>query len=74
MKQAPDAIRKVFAALSRECLPPPAVDCIQWLENVRWLSPESSKEIGPFRFGRAQYLIEPMRAIVDPDCPEVILN
>jgi phage terminase large subunit GpA-like protein len=74
MKQAPDAIRKVFAALSRECLPPPAVDCIQWLENVRWLSPESSKEIGPFRFGRAQYLIEPMRAIVDPDCPEVILD
>ncbi len=31
-------------------------------------------EIGPFRFSRAPYLEEPQRAIVDPDCPEVVLN
>lgn len=50
------------------------VDPIQWLESVRWLSPESSHEIGPFRFNRAPYLEEPQRAILDPNVREVVLN
>jgi len=54
-------------------MPPPSVDPIQWLENVRWLSPESSREIGPFRFDRAKYLIEMQRACLDPDVSEVVI-
>ena len=71
---APDTIAEVFAGLARACLPPPFVDPIQWLENVRWLSPESSHEIGPFRFARAQYLEEPQCVILDPSVPEVVLD
>src|SRR5262252_715501 len=69
-----DTVAEVLAGLSRACLPPPSVDPIQWLENVRWLSPESSHEIGPFRFSRAQYLEAPQRAILDPSVSEVVLN
>src|SRR6516225_7193412 len=70
---APDTVAEVFAGLSRACMPPPSVDPIQWLENVRWLSPESSREIGPFRFDRAKYLIEMQRACLDPDVSEVVI-
>jgi hypothetical protein len=38
------------------------------------LSPESSRELGPFHFSRAPYLIEPQKAILDPDVREVVLN
>ena len=69
-----DTVAEVLAGLSRAWLPPAVVDPIQWLENVRWLSPESSHEIGPFKFDRAQYLEEPQRAILDPDVPEIVLN
>src|SRR5215813_1606419 len=71
---APDTVTEVLAGLSRACLPPPSVDPIQWLENVRWLSPESSHEIGPFRFSRAPYLEQVQRAVLDPTVPEVVLN
>ena len=50
------------------------VDPIQWLESTRWLSPESSREIGPFRFDRAPYLIEPQKAIIDSDTTEIVLD
>ena len=40
-KENPDTISEIGASLSRACLPPAVVDPIQWLENVRWLSPES---------------------------------
>jgi phage terminase large subunit GpA-like protein len=70
----PDTVDEVLASLALACLPPAVVDPIAWLQNVRWLSPESSHEIGPFRFDRAQYLEEPQRAILDPDVPEVVLN
>jgi len=69
-----DTIAEVRAALAAACLPPPIVDPIQWLEQVRWLSPESSREVGPFRFSRAHYLEEPQRAIIDPAVPEVCLD
>jgi phage terminase large subunit GpA-like protein len=70
----PDTISGIGASLSRACLPPAKVDCIQWLESTRWLSAESSREVGPFRFDRAPYLIEPQKAILDPDVPEVVLD
>jgi phage terminase large subunit GpA-like protein len=50
------------------------VDPIQWIESTRWLSPESSRECGPFRFSRGYYLEEPQRAILDPSASEVVLN
>jgi phage terminase large subunit GpA-like protein len=37
-------------------------------------SPESSHEIGRFRFARAAYLEEPQRATLDPNVPEVVLD
>jgi phage terminase large subunit GpA-like protein len=67
-------VTELLRALGDACLPPIQTDPIEWLEQVRWLSPESSREIGPFRFSRAPYLEEPQRAIVDPDCPEVVLD
>jgi phage terminase large subunit GpA-like protein len=69
-----DAAGEILAALGLACLPPRSVDAIAWIENVRWLSPESSHEIGPFRFDRAPYLIEPQKAVLDPSVPEVVLN
>jgi phage terminase large subunit GpA-like protein len=50
------------------------VDPIQWIESTRWLSPESSREVGPFKFDRAQYLIEPQKAIIDSETQEVVLD
>lgn len=70
----PDTVAEVLGRLASACLPPPVVDPIQWLEQVRWLSPESSHEIGPFRFARAPYLIEPQRAILAPSGGEIVLN
>lgn len=70
----PDTITEVLAGLARACLPPATVDPIQWLESTRWLSSESSHEVGPFRFSRALYLEEPQRAILDPNVAEVVLN
>jgi len=61
-------------ALGDACRSSAPVDPIEWLENVRWLSPESSREIGPFSFQKAPYLIEPQRAILDPEIPEIVLN
>jgi phage terminase large subunit GpA-like protein len=72
--ESPDTVEEVLAGLARACLLPTAVDPIQWLESVRWLSPESSHEIGPFRFNRAPYLEEPQRAILDPNVREVVLD
>jgi phage terminase large subunit GpA-like protein len=68
------AVAEVFARLGQACLPPAKVDPIQWLESTRWLSPESSREIGPFKFSRAQYLIEPQKAILDSSVSEVVLD
>jgi phage terminase large subunit GpA-like protein len=69
-----DTVGEMLAALSQACLPRHAPDPIQWLENVRWLSPESSHEVGPFRFNRAWYLETPQRAVIDPNVSEVVLN
>ena len=69
-----DTAGEVIDALSLACVPPVAGDCIAWIESVRWLSPESSREIGFFRFARAPYLEEPQRAILDPNVPEIVLN
>jgi phage terminase large subunit GpA-like protein len=74
-KRAEDsAVAEVFARLGQACLPPAVVDPIQWIESTRWLSAESSREIGPFRFNRAPYLEEPQRAIIDSDTTEVVLD
>jgi phage terminase large subunit GpA-like protein len=43
-------------------------------EALTTLSPESSRELGPFHFSRAPYLIDPQKAILDPDVREVVLN
>jgi hypothetical protein len=69
-----DGVADVLARLATAGLAPKAVDPIQWLEEARWLSPESSREVGPFRFARAQYLEKPQRAILDPPVPEVIVD
>ena len=61
------ATTEVFTRLGLGSLPPAVVDPIQWLENARWLSPESSREVGPFKFDRAPYLIEPQKAIIDSE-------
>ena len=68
------AVAEVFARLGQACLPPAVLDPIQWIESTRWLSAESSREIGPFRFNRAPYLEEPQRAIIDFDTTEVVLD
>ena len=65
---------KFLPGSGQACLPPAVVDPIQWLESTRWLSPESSREIGPFRFDRAPYLIEPQKAIIDSDTTEIVLD
>ena len=67
-------VAEILEALSKALAPPQQVDPIQWLEEHRRLSPESSRELGAFHFSRAPYLIEPQRAILDPDCREVVLN
>src|SRR5262249_48576983 len=73
-EKCPDTIAEVLALLACACLPPTKVDPIAWLESTRWLSPESSREIGPFRFDRAPYLEEPQRAIIDSDTTELVLD
>jgi phage terminase large subunit GpA-like protein len=73
-KRKNNSIAEVLACLSRATLPSKPIDAIQWLENTRWLSPESSREVGPFRFDRAPYLEEPQRAILDASTPEVVLD
>jgi len=67
-------LAEVLEALSKAFAAPPKVDPIAWLEEHRRLSPESSRELGPFHFSRAPYLIEPQRAILDTDTREVVLN
>jgi phage terminase large subunit GpA-like protein len=62
------------SALGEACRSNAPVDPIEWLEKSRWLSPESSREIGPFSFARAPYLEEPQRAILDPSVSEVVLD
>jgi phage terminase large subunit GpA-like protein len=64
----------ILDGLALACLPAPVTDPIEWLERVRWLSPESSHEIGPFRFARAPYLEEPQCAILDPNVTEVVFD
>src|SRR5689334_330656 len=67
-------LAEVLTALSKAFAPPAKVDPIQWLEAHRRLSPESSRELGPFHFSRAPYLIEPQRAILDSYTREVVLD
>ena len=74
MAQHGNTIAEVLSALGKTCLPPPVIDPIQWLEAHRWLSPESAREVGPFKFSRAWYLEEPQRAILNPDIAEVVLD
>jgi hypothetical protein len=69
-----DSLAEVLTALSKAFAPPAKVDPIAWLETRRRLSPESSRELGAFHFSRAPYLVEPQRAILDPDIREVVLN
>ena len=54
-KRRSNGVAEVLEALSKAFSPPPKVDPIQWLEEHRRLSPESSRELGPFHFGRALY-------------------
>jgi phage terminase large subunit GpA-like protein len=67
-------VAEVRAALADACLPPPVADPIAWIQSTRWLSIESSREVGPFRFSRAHYLEEPQRAVLDPSVSEVVLD
>ena len=45
---------------------------IVWIEANRRLSPESSREVGQFRFRRTPYLAEPQRAILAPGGGEIV--
>lgn len=68
-----DGVGELLGAFGRLVTPPENVDPICWLESHRWLSVESSAEPGPFKFERIAYAIEPQRAVLDPDLPEVVL-
>lgn len=64
----------VFEKLAELALPATWPDPIIWLEQTRRLSPESSREVGPFLFSRASSLEEPQRAILSPVGGEVVVN
>jgi hypothetical protein len=51
-------VSDVFAAIRKALAPPAKVDPIQWLEEHRRLSPESSRVLGPFHFSRAAELAQ----------------
>jgi phage terminase large subunit GpA-like protein len=60
-----------LSAIARAKEPP---DPITWIESHRRLSPEASREVGPFQFERGPYLVEPQRAILAPGGGEVVIN
>ncbi len=67
-------VAELLERLASIATPEEPPDPIEWLEATRRLSPESSKETGPFRFERAHYLEEPQRAILGPATPEVVID
>ena len=62
------------SALGDACRSSVPVDPIEWLEKSRWLSAESSREIGPIQFQKAPFQIEVQRAVLDPDVSETYLD
>jgi phage terminase large subunit GpA-like protein len=64
-------LRSALGDACRSSTPP---DVIEWLERTRWLSPESSREVGPIQFQKAPYQIEAQRAAVDSEISEVVLD
>jgi phage terminase large subunit GpA-like protein len=60
-----------LSALARAEEPP---DPIAWIESHRRLSPESSREVGPFRFDRAPYMREVQSAILCQGGGEVVVE
>src|SRR5215471_1641146 len=67
---AHDLFERLSAITRAEELPDP----ITWIEAHRRLSPESSREIGPFRFERAPYMREVQSAILSPGGGEVVVE
>jgi hypothetical protein len=67
------ALGDLFSRLSDVVRVEETPDPIQWIEEHRRLSPESSREVGPFSFTRAPYMVEPQRAILSPGGGEVVI-
>jgi phage terminase large subunit GpA-like protein len=53
--------------------PPPRMTVTEWADSFRYLSPESSAEIGKYSSSRAPYQREPMNALSDPRVKRVVL-
>lgn len=71
---AQTALMELRAQLAHLARPRKWPDPIGWIETHRRLSPESSRQIGPFRFAKAPYLEEPQRAILAREGGEVVLE
>ena len=63
------AIRNVIADFK----PPENVTLSEWADKYRYLSAESSAEVGPWRTERTPYLKKPMDSFTDPNIKEVVV-
>lgn len=53
--------------------PPENVTLSEWADKYRYLSAESSAEVGPWQTSRTPYLKKPMDAFTDPNIKQIVL-
>jgi len=53
--------------------PPENVTLSEWADKYRYLSPESSAEVGPWRTERTPYLKKPMDSFTDPNIKQIVV-
>lgn len=63
------AIKNVIADFK----PPENVTLSEWADKYRYLSAESSAEVGPWRTERTPYLKKPMDSFTDPNIKEIVV-
>lgn len=68
-----DRLNRVLAKALANMQPPKAQTVTEWAEENRYLSPESSAEVGPWRVSRTPYLREPLDAFTDPKVRRIVL-
>src|SRR5262249_2145391 len=65
-------VSELLGRLASVAGPEERAEPIAWIEKNRRLSPESSHEVGPYRFARTPYLREIQSAILSPGGGEIV--
>ncbi|MEW6306758.1 MAG: phage terminase large subunit family protein, partial [Verrucomicrobiota bacterium] len=66
-------LEKLHDRLHSILKPPPRLNCCQWADRFRYLSPEASSQPGKYRSSHAPYQREPMESVTDESVTATVL-